>query len=112
MYVSITRLKIKSFWVLPNFSRLSGLIAKQAKESPGNLKVKLSNRWFRYFYTQTHWNSEEAMRQFMKGGEHKIAMKEWSKFAAEVKVYGFETDEPPRWKDARIMIENKGRLIG
>lgn len=110
MYVSITRLKLKSIWLLPKFARQSNLVAQQAKESPGNLKVKLSNRWFRYFYTLTHWNSKETMQQFMIHGAHKTAMQQWSDYASEVKAYGFETNEPPKWKEARLIIENQGRI--
>ncbi|MEO9802979.1 MAG: hypothetical protein ABJF04_07015 [Reichenbachiella sp.] len=109
MYVSVTRLKLKSIWLLPKFVRQSNLISKQAKASPGILKVKLSNRWFRYFYTMTHWNSKEAMQQFMINGEHNEAMRQWSQFVTEVKAYGYESDHPPKWKEARMMIENKGR---
>lgn len=109
MYVSITRLKLKSIWSLPKFAKQSNLIAQQAKASPGNLKVKLSNRWFRYFYTITHWNSKQAMQQFMINGDHKVAMTQWSRYASEVKAFGYEVDYPPKWKEARLMVANKGR---
>ncbi|MEP2025676.1 MAG: hypothetical protein ABJH98_04220 [Reichenbachiella sp.] len=109
MYVSITRLKLKSIWLLPRFARQSNKAAQQAKAAPGNLKVKLSNRWFRYFYTITHWNSKQAMQQFMINGDHKEAMQHWNKYASEVKAHGYETDQPPNWKDARLIMENEGR---
>ncbi|MEO9964991.1 MAG: hypothetical protein ABJF11_04335 [Reichenbachiella sp.] len=110
MYVSITRLKLRSIWSLAKFGRQSNLVARQAKAAPGNLMVKLSNRWFNTFYTITHWNSKEAMQQFMINGEHKKAMQQWAVYASEVKVYGFETMDPPTWKEARLMVENKGRI--
>lgn len=109
MYVSITRLKLKSIWLLAKFANQSQTVASQARVSSGNLKVKLSNRWFRYFFTITHWNSKEAMQQFMSNGAHKSAMRQWSLYASEVKAYGYETNDPPTWKEARLMIANKGR---
>ncbi|WP_422362079.1 hypothetical protein [Reichenbachiella sp.] len=110
MYVSITRLKLKSIWLLPKFAGQSNKVARQANQSSGILKVRLSNRWFKYFYTMTHWNSKEAMQQFMINGEHKVAMKQWSDYASEVKAYGFETNDPPKWKEARSLIKKQGRI--
>ncbi|UXX77767.1 hypothetical protein N7E81_10335 [Reichenbachiella carrageenanivorans] len=109
MYVSITRLKLKSIWLLPKFAKQSGRVAKQAQDSPGYIKVKLSNRWFRYFYTLTLWRSRADMQQFVIHGDHKVAMQEWSKFATEVKALGYETEAAPKWKEVRKRIATEGK---
>lgn len=111
MYVSITRLKLKSIWRLREFIKMSNEIFEQAQNAPGNLNTKLSNRWFRYFYTQTHWNSREAMQQFVVNGAHREAMKQWKDIAMEIKVHGFETSHPPKWKLSRQLVAQQGRVI-
>lgn len=110
MYVSITRLKLKSIWLLPKFAKQSGKVAKQAKTSPGNIKTKLSNRWFKYFYTLTLWESQSDMQQFMIHGDHKVAMQQWSQVATEVRVLGYEAESAPNWREVRKRIETEGRI--
>jgi Domain of unknown function (DUF3291) len=110
MFVTITSLKLKSVWGFFKLS-LHGLkISNQAKKEKGFVSIKSTG--FGYFhYTLTHWKSEEDLKRFAYSGAHKEAMKEGAMLAEEIRTYTFEADELPNWKEAKMMLNQKGKLL-
>jgi heme-degrading monooxygenase HmoA len=85
--ISITRLRVRSWFYLPAFVFASLRIAKQVKSAPGNLGIKLLNHRGNVFWTCTSWDSEAAMRAFMLARPHGPTMRkllEWCDEAAVV----------------------------
>ena len=69
-FVSITRLRIRSWWYVPPFLVYAQRSAWQAKTAPANLAVSLLSDRGRIFWTRTIWNDEAAMRSFILSGAH------------------------------------------
>ena len=73
-FVSITRLRVRSWRYLPGFLLQSVRAARQAKGVPGNLSVSLLRDAEFAFWTRTVWSDETAMRGFMLSGAHRHVM--------------------------------------
>ena len=73
-FVSITRLRVRSWRYLPGFLLQSVRAARQAKGAPGNLSVSLLRDVELAFWTRTVWSDETAMRGFMLSGTHRRVM--------------------------------------
>lgn len=107
MYISLTQLKPKGilsyfrFWVLsiPTF--------RQVQIAKGSLSVTAKRMNGRQC-TITSWESREVMLEFMRGGAHLKAMKAFHKFAPG-RTYGFEAEQLPTWKEAMVLLQEKGK---
>jgi hypothetical protein len=110
MVITATSIRLRSIW---GFFRLSlfGLnIVRQLKTQPGFLKMR--NGGFGYLhYTLTAWESEEAMRAFVKTGAHLTAMKSSRALSTEIRTYTFVADSMPSWKEARRLLAAHGKVL-
>ncbi len=110
MVVTITSLRLKSLF---GFFRLSlnGLkISLQAKGHPGFIKMK--NAGFGYLhFTLSVWEDQKYLKQFSRSGAHLEAIKQAGALAREIRIYTFESDVVPDWKEARTLIEKNGKVI-
>lgn len=70
-----------------------------------------SNSTLSNHYTMSLWNSEKEMRDFYVNGEHGKAMKNAKNIAAEIKTIHFEADAFLSWKEAKKVVDEKGRVI-
>jgi heme-degrading monooxygenase HmoA len=110
-FVSITRLRVRSWRFLPAFLVQSLRTARQAKAAPGNLAVSLLRDADLAFWTRTLWTDAAAMRAFMFSGVHRRVMPrllEWCDEAA-VAHWTQETVEPPSWQEAHRRLQQDGR---
>ena len=73
-FVSITRLRVRSWRYLPGFLIQSFRAARQAKLAAGSLAVSVLRDADRAFWTGTVWRNEAAMRSFMRSGVHRRIM--------------------------------------
>src|SRR6266567_3029614 len=73
-FVSVTRLRVRSWRFLPMFLIRSFRAAQQAKSAEGNLAVALLRQPQNTYWTRTVWTSEAAMKAFMLAGAHRGAM--------------------------------------
>jgi hypothetical protein len=64
-FVSITRLRVRSWRYVPVFLIQSFRAAQQAKRATGSLAVSVLRDTDRAFWTRTVWRDEEVMRSFM-----------------------------------------------
>jgi Domain of unknown function (DUF3291) len=110
-FVSITRLRVRSWRYLPAFLLHSLRAARQAKAAAGNLSVGLLRDAGLAFWTRTLWRDEAAMRAFMLSGAHRRVMPQllhWCDEAATVH-WMQEASEPPSWEEAHRRLQQEGR---
>ena len=110
-FVSITRLRVRSWRYLPAFVIQSFRTARQAKVAAGSLGVSVLRDADRAFWTRTVWRDEAAMRSFMRSGVHRRVMArlpEWCDEAALVH-WAQDNSEPPSWPEAHRRLQGEGR---
>ena len=111
MFVSVTRLRVRSFWFLPGFIYYALRSAKQASNSPGNLGKGLLGEANNTYWTRTAWTDEAAMRAFMMAAPHRSAMGKLAEWCDEASVVHWtqETAELPAWDEAHRRMVAEGR---
>ena len=67
-FVSVTRLRVRSWRYLPGFVIQSLRAVRQAKLADGSLAVSVLRDADCAFWTRTVWRDEAAMRSFMRSG--------------------------------------------
>ena len=110
-FVSITRLRVRSFRYLPVFLIGAFRSARQAKNAPGNLAVSLLSDSNFTFWTRTLWNDERSMRAFMLVGAHRRIMPRLLQWCDEAAVAHWlqESPEAPSWREAYRRLQQEGR---
>jgi hypothetical protein len=110
-FVSITRLRVRSWWYLPPFFLQSLRIARQAASADGNLDVLLLQDRQHTFWTATSWSSEASMKAFMLAKPHGPAMRNLLEWCDEAAVVHWTQDgaELPPWEEAHRRIQQQGR---
>lgn len=109
--VSVTRLRVRSVFFLPAFLARALRIGGQAKNSPGNLAVRILNDRKKAFWTCTCWENEAAMKAFMLAPPHGPTMRkllEWCDEAALVR-WTQDAAEVPSWTEAHRRMQQDGR---
>jgi hypothetical protein len=110
-FVSITRLRVRSWRYLPAFLIHSLRSARQAQIATGNLAVAVLRDRDLAFWTCTVWSEEAAMRSFMRSGRHRRAMPHLAEWCDEAAVAHWVQDacEPPSWPEAYRRLQQDGR---
>ena len=101
-FVSITRLRVRSWRYLPTFFVAAFRSAWQARRAEGNLAFSVLRDARDTFWTRSVWTDEAAMRAFMTTGAHRAAMPkllEWCDEAA-VAHWTQDSDREPSWEEA------------
>ncbi len=73
-FISITRLRLRSFLFAPGFALDTFASIRQVREAGGFLGGALLPDRSLTFWTMTAWDSEDSMRRYMTAGSHKKAM--------------------------------------
>ncbi len=111
IFVSITRLRVRTWWLLPLFFLRSIQAARQAAASDGNLAVALLRDRRKTFWTATSWSSEASIKAFLHSGVHRPLMEkllDWCDEAALVR-WTQESADLPSWVEAHMRIQQQGR---
>ena len=111
VFVSLTRLRVRSWRYFPFFFVQAFRSARQAKSAPGVLSVSLLRDARNAFWTRTLGDSEQDMKNFMLAGVHGRVMRrllEWCDEAA-VAHWTQESPEPPSWEEAHRQLQQSGR---
>ena len=110
-FVSITRLRVRSWLYLPGFLLYSFKSARQAKNLPDNLATALLRDRRNTYWTITVWTSDAAMKSFMLSGPHREAMRKLPIWCDEASVAHWTQDsaEPPTWIEAHARLRSEGR---
>ncbi len=106
-YVSITGLRVKSIWRVPQFLWHALSSMRQARRAPGVLFAE-ARSIDGVQHTLSVWRSREDMRAFMSTGAHLAAMKDFRRFATG-STCGFEAEHPPSWDEAIAYWREHGR---
>jgi hypothetical protein len=109
--ISVTRLRVRSWRYLPQFTWQSLRSMRQAQRSTGFLGGKILRDANNTFWTMTLWNDEAAMSAFRIAGAHGKVMPNLLNWCDEATVAHWNQDglEPPSWPQAYQRIVNQGR---
>jgi uncharacterized protein DUF3291 len=110
-FVSITRLRVRSWRYLPRFVIHSFRVARQAELAAGSLAVSILRDANLAFWTRTVWSEERAMRSFMLSGAHRRVMSRLAEWCDEASFAHWVQDavEPPSWPEACRRMQQEGR---
>ncbi|ADV83070.1 hypothetical protein AciPR4_2269 [Terriglobus saanensis SP1PR4] len=111
IFVSLTRLRLRSVRLLPSFLFHLFLTVRQIKRSPGFQKGALLSDRRLTFWTLTAWDSVESMRQYITTGSHKAVMPyllDWCDEASVAHWSQLDT-KLPSWLEAGTRMRNDGR---
>ncbi|HTQ59916.1 MAG TPA: DUF3291 domain-containing protein [Candidatus Solibacter sp.] len=110
-FVSITRLRVRSWRFLPMFFVYALRSSRQAARAEGNLAIKLLRDRRNTFWTATLWTSESAMKRFMIADAHGRAMRKLLHWCDEAAVAHWtqEAAALPSWSEAHTRLETEGR---
>lgn len=110
-FVSVTRLRIRSWRFLPVFFYHAVQTLSQAKKAPGNVSAIVLNDANRAFWTMSVWTDEQAMRAYMISGPHGKVMPKLMEWCDEAATAHWTQDSPtaPSWTDAHARLIKDGR---
>lgn len=112
-FVSVTRLRVRSWRYLPVFLIQFLRILRQAKDAQdagGNLAVSVLRDADRTYWTRTVWSSEMAMRGFMRSMAHRRVMPQLGNGATRALAHWVQDQpEPPSWLEAHRRLRRQGR---
>jgi heme-degrading monooxygenase HmoA len=111
MFVSITRLRLRSWRFIPAFAGQALRAALQAKASPGNVGVALLAEAHRTFWTRTIWTDEAAMHAFLRSGVHRRVMSKLADWCNEAAVAHWTQAmaDAPTWDEVWQRMQREGR---
>ena len=109
--ISVTRLRIRSFFYLPQFFWGNELSARQLSQAPGFLGGRLLVDRHRTFWTLTAWDDQAAMRAYRNSGAHAGVMPKLLKWCDEASVAHWDQESPslPDWPEAHRRMVSEGR---
>ena len=110
-FVSVTRLRVRSWRYAPGFLIQSFRSAYQAKLAAGSISVSVLRDTDRAFWTRTVWRDETAMRAFMQSGAHRRVMAQLPDWCDEAVLVHWVQDAsaPPTWPEAHRRLQWEGR---
>jgi hypothetical protein len=111
VFLSLTRLKLRSIRFLPAFAIHTTRSLSQVKKASGFLDGSLLPERGWVFWTLTAWDSEESMRRFMTSGAHKKAMPRLLDWCDEASVAHWTQPDAalPQWAEADRLMRTTGR---
>ena len=109
--VSITRLRVRSIFLMPLFTYHTMRTSMQVQKAEGVLGAETRFEKNNVVWTKTIWSDETAMKKYRGSGAHQIAMRILSEMCSEASVTRWQQEdaELPTWEEAhrRILIEGK-----
>jgi Domain of unknown function (DUF3291) len=110
-FVSITRLRVRSWRYLLGFVIQTLRAARQAKLATGSLSVSVLRDANWAFWTRTVWRDEAAVRSFMRAGVHRRVMARLPEWCDEAALVHWAQDgsEPPSWPEAHRRLQGECR---
>lgn len=110
-FVSITRLRVRSWVYLPAFLWGAQRVISQVRRAEGNLAVRVLRDRLNTFWTATSWQSEPEMKQFMTSGPHGIIMRKLMIWCDEASLAHWTQQDAtlPSWTEAHQRMQEEGR---
>jgi hypothetical protein len=112
MLASVTRLRLRSVWVLLPFLIRAIQTQKQALSAPGCHGARTRKTAGLTFWTLSVWESEQSLRAFLAASPHREAMPKlyyWCDEAALAR-WPVESNQLPAWGEATAALRQFGRL--
>jgi heme-degrading monooxygenase HmoA len=111
IFVSLTRLRIRSIRFMPSFALRASRPLKQVRKADGFQGGALLQDRSWTFWTMTAWDSEASMRAYMTTGSHKRVMPRLLHWCDEASVAHWAQQETtlPSWTDADKKMREIGR---
>ncbi len=112
VFISLTRLRIRSIWFMPQFAWQMLVTRNQIRTAPGFQRGSLLADRAWTFWTMTAWDSQESMRAYVTSGAHQKAMPFLMDWCDEASVaHWSQADaELPAWEGADRRMRAEGRL--
>lgn len=109
IYVSMTGFRPKGLTQLPSFWWRTIKSFAQARRAPGNL-LTTGRVLDGVYHTMTAWSDRSSMLDFVSGGAHLKAMKNFRVIGAG-RVFGFACQEIPDWDVVYQLWKQHGREV-
>ncbi|MGN6390280.1 MAG: hypothetical protein ACTHL1_12290 [Burkholderiaceae bacterium] len=111
--LALTRLRLRSPWLLPRFLARNAAIIRQATCSPGFLAGAILPEPALVFWTMTLWESPEAMRGYVLSGPHRAAMPALAALASESRTAQLPHEGAlPSWDAAYRLLDSAAPFAG
>jgi heme-degrading monooxygenase HmoA len=110
-FVSITRLRVRSWRFMPGFYLHAMATTRQAAAAPGFHAGRLFPDRHRTFWTATLWDDREAMRAYITSGSHLKVMPKLMRWCDEASIAHWEQEHEtlPSWQEADTRMRREGR---
>lgn len=111
VFVSLTRLRVRSLRFFPSFALHTWRTLRQVRQADGFIHGALLPDRRLTFWTLTAWESEARMRQYMLSGDHKLVMPRLMFWCDEASVAHWEQPDTtlPDWLEADRRMRQHGR---
>ena len=110
MFITVTSLRLRKLLGFFKMSYLSLHVVRQTKQQKGFIAMKHTGFGYLHF-TLSAWESEEDIKNFARSGAHLAAMKLSRSLSSEIRIYTFQSEEIPNWKDAKQLLLEKGKVL-
>lgn len=110
MYITITKIELKSIWKFFQLSSLALGITKQMKQSNGFVAFRKTGLGKNH-YTISQWASQNDLIQFAKSANHLEAMKKSAKLAHKIHTLTYESETIPEWSEAKSRLKIEGKML-
>ena len=110
-FVSLTRLRLRSFLFMPGFLFYASRSLEQCKHADGLLDGSLLPDRKLTYWTMTLWCNAAAARGYMATGAHLTAMPKLMRWCDEASVVHWTTNDTalPSWEAAVQKMRTEGR---
>jgi len=111
MFVSLTRLRVRSLRFLPSFLLYLLATVRQVRRARGFRRGALLADRHWTFWTLTAWNDAESMQEYRTTGSHKEVMPRLLDWCDEASVAHWTQaeEELPSWTEADKRMRESGR---
>ncbi|HTR48329.1 MAG TPA: DUF3291 domain-containing protein [Verrucomicrobiae bacterium] len=111
VFVSVTRLRIRSIFFMPQFIWHAMRSQRQARRSAGFVAGRVMREANNAFWTLTAWEADAAMNAYRTQGAHRDAMPKLLDWCDEAALAHWtqESRELPSWQEAHERLVREGR---
>ena len=109
MVASVTELNLKNFWSFLVFIPHAVKSKIQASKAKGIVSIALGSEGIFVQRTLTVWETEQAMKDYVKSGNHVKAMRAFAAHANKSYTVHFEVESVPTWEMALDYLRKNGK---